>query len=161
MTEPKDKDTIFGMPVDAFGRRKENALEDDAPLPQRIRRFFATSPLLGWPLVGLLWCILAFNLYDIVSLYVSGDYGIFLFGAFEIPPVWSFPLLKLSAILRTIAVFGLFRTKHWGFTFYLIATFSFLVFCAVPEFKPVIFLLQMAFFGALLWLLRGKWELFD
>jgi hypothetical protein len=168
MAEHKNKETIFGFPVETFAPKDEDAedeVDENAPLfvslRMRISRFFTTPPLLGWPLVALLWLILAVNLYDIVSLYVSREYGIFLFGIYEIPPVWSFPLQRMSAILRTIAVFGILRTKYWGFTFYLIATFSFLVFCAVPEFKPPVFILQMILFIGLLLLLRGKWELFD
>ncbi|MHB9109966.1 MAG: hypothetical protein ACYDCO_23180 [Armatimonadota bacterium] len=162
MTEPKDKHTIFGMPVESFGRREDNSLEDDEPLrlPERIRRCLAAPPLLGWPLTVALWVVLAEGLIDLVYTYVTGQYGIFLFGA-ELPPVWSFILVHLAPILRILAIFGIFRTKSWGINLYLLATVLFLLFCTVPQFELWKFLFHVIFFIALVVLLRGKWELFD
>ena len=147
MTDQRDKETIFGMPVESLGRRDA---DDEG----------TRGPVLGWSLTILLLVTLAVNLFDIVYTYKTGEFGIYLLGA-EIPRLWSFLILHTSPILRVIAVFGILRTKYWGVSFYLAATFFFLLFCTVPEFNVPIFSMHAALLVAWIVLIRGKWTLFD
>ncbi len=132
--QPPESDSLLQIPRDEMDqwlselKDGQDGIRKMPPLPlPLLARWFPhfprdwCSPVLGWPLVLLLWLILGVNLHEIA--YTVSPEGFGSAYPWDNPFAWCYlAITNAIPIARAVSVFALLRLRRWGIMLYMMAS---------------------------------------